>query len=252
MPRFGEWTKEEEETLKTMYAEGNSWEDIAKWLGKTIQSVKGKRRRLGIKAKQNHKPFTEEELEWLKEHWGDPWGVIAHHLDRSWNSIFTKGRRIGLPKRAYTRNGHHKLWPPEKVKRLTELHEANRHTVSQMATLLGMSKGQVSGKLFRLGLKDQYGKRHRPNRVYTSRTKGRRSREKALLDPPKFYIPKKAKKPKHFASDVPIPLNKNILELANDDCRYIEGEDHLFCGHQVREGSSYCPAHHDICNRSDR
>ena len=36
-------------------------------------------------------------------------------------------------------------------------------------------------------------------------------------------------------------------ELQPHSCRFIEGDDHLFCGRPQQEKSSYCPVHHALC-----
>lgn len=40
------------------------------------------------------------------------------------------------------------------------------------------------------------------------------------------------------------PLNLTLADLPDNGCRYIAGDDHLYCGHPQREKSSYCAAHH--------
>ena len=44
------------------------------------------------------------------------------------------------------------------------------------------------------------------------------------------------------------PLNKSLLDLEKNDCRYAYGDGpFLFCGHPVKDGSSYCILHHHLC-----
>ena len=40
-----------------------------------------------------------------------------------------------------------------------------------------------------------------------------------------------------------IPRNISLLESSDNDCRFIAGDDLLYCGHPRREGSSYCGPH---------
>jgi GcrA cell cycle regulator len=52
--------------------------------------------------------------------------------------------------------------------------------------------------------------------------------------------------PKLRCVELPI-RNIRLVDLEPNDCRYIPGEDYLFCGLPQREGSSFCPEHHDLC-----
>jgi hypothetical protein len=36
-----------------------------------------------------------------------------------------------------------------------------------------------------------------------------------------------------------------IIDLGEDQCRWVLNEDHLMCGAQKRDGSSYCAKHHE-------
>jgi hypothetical protein len=44
----------------------------------------------------------------------------------------------------------------------------------------------------------------------------------------------------------PPSLRLGILDLGDGQCRFIDGEDGLACGHPVATGSSWCPAHHAV------
>ena len=44
-----------------------------------------------------------------------------------------------------------------------------------------------------------------------------------------------------------VPLNKTLMDLEKNDCRYIPGDDRLYCGHPAQEGSAYCTPHHFLC-----
>ncbi len=43
-----------------------------------------------------------------------------------------------------------------------------------------------------------------------------------------------------------IPLNLTLAEITDDQCHYIPGDDHLYCGHPKMAGSplTYCVPHH--------
>ena len=45
-----------------------------------------------------------------------------------------------------------------------------------------------------------------------------------------------------------VPLNLTLAELdQKEQCHYIQGDDHLYCGHPVKPGSSFCVPHHALC-----
>jgi GcrA cell cycle regulator len=41
-----------------------------------------------------------------------------------------------------------------------------------------------------------------------------------------------------------IPINLTLAQIDDTQCRYIAGDDHLYCGHPKMVGSSYCGPHH--------
>ena len=51
---------------------------------------------------------------------------------------------------------------------------------------------------------------------------------------PELFVPR--------ATDI-IPFNLTILEVRDNECKFIPGDDRLCCGHPVKEGKPYCPAH---------
>ena len=42
-------------------------------------------------------------------------------------------------------------------------------------------------------------------------------------------------------------LGLALWQLNDDQCRYIEGDDHLFCGQPVLDDKSYCAFHNRLC-----
>lgn len=42
------------------------------------------------------------------------------------------------------------------------------------------------------------------------------------------------------------PLNLTLLNLPESGCRYIAGNDFLYCAHDRRENSSFCAPHHHL------
>lgn len=48
-------------------------------------------------------------------------------------------------------------------------------------------------------------------------------------------------------SNAPKSLNLTVWNLEKDNCRFIAGEDKLFCGHKIVENTSYCEYHKNLC-----
>ena len=44
-----------------------------------------------------------------------------------------------------------------------------------------------------------------------------------------------------------MPLNLTLEQIGADQCRYLAGDDFLFCGHPSQKGSSFCAPHHALC-----
>jgi GcrA cell cycle regulator len=43
-----------------------------------------------------------------------------------------------------------------------------------------------------------------------------------------------------------VPLNLTLADLPENGCRYIAGDDYLYCGHPRQDKSSYCTPHHHL------
>lgn len=120
-----------------------------------------------------------------------------------------------------------KAWSEEETKRAFDLHREGM-TFVEVGAALGRTKGSIAGRLHRVyGITgDGRGKGH-----------NRQSR------------PRKPKAFKAAVSDLPepTPLLVSIDDLASKMCRQPYGDGPFrFCGHKVKEGSSYCPYHHQI------
>lgn len=131
-------------------------------------------------------------------------------------------------------------WSEERIG-LLKILWGRRYSLSQIAHHLGgVTRCAVAGKLARLGL----------------------TRKRAYPRPPKtaFNFARKSSQAKRAAAgasvlpvpDAPPPLNIPLLDLEPHHCRFIPGDDRLFCGRQKREGSSYCGHHHAIVYETRR
>lgn len=135
-------------------------------------------------------------------------------------------------------NAHVSIWTEQVTQSLQALY-AN-HSASQIAAKLneqfglGLTKSAVIGKLTRLGITSGPAKRAEYEHAV------RQANRKAAP------VPRK----EEAAVCQVEPLNLTIAEIGPGQCRYIAGDDFLFCAHPVQEGSSYCSTHHRLCWRA--
>ena len=104
MPRSASWTPEEDARLQQMRgAEGWPFDRIAKALGRTacacVCRFRLLRRTGGDVQYGKTTSWTEEELAWLRAHYGAMTArECAEHLGRSEMSVAAKAGRLGLAK----------------------------------------------------------------------------------------------------------------------------------------------------------
>ncbi len=144
-------------------------------------------------------------------------------------------------------------WTDERVATLTEMYVGGS-SASVIGNLIGLSRNSVIGKAHRLGLVSPHNERRasrppaearrpykpRERKVLTVESNGNgafRVREsRAVVDQYKLR-----------AIEI-TPRNVSLIDLEKGDCRYPYGDGALvFCGHPVKEGSSYCTPHHHLC-----
>jgi len=93
--REDRWTEEEIEFLKENYNK-MLYRDIAKILGRTVNSVRSKALKLGL-TKREASEWSDEEIEYLKRNYHvKPLSEIIRKLQRSEKSIIHKAQRLGL------------------------------------------------------------------------------------------------------------------------------------------------------------
>lgn len=219
------WTPEEEETLLSMRAEGATFAAIAEALpGRSRGMIAGKMARLArppappAPRKAPASAWTPEEEGRLAEmrNAGAGWDEIAAALGRGERAVRHRASalrksdvRIDRPKRDTS-------WKPWEDEILRKRRAAGESLAGIEAAMPGRTKNMIVGRAHRLGL-------------------------------PAPETRKPAPKPR--------PRRRVDAGLARG-CQWIEGRvpDCLdddgnapFCGEPVREGSSYCPAHHARC-----
>lgn len=135
-------------------------------------------------------------------------------------------------------------WSAEDVATLRKLW-GGKISASGIAALLGRNKNAVIGKAHRLKLPPR---RASPAPRGTIRRQIARAITKAAR---KASLPKPPTKPTEVRKvETPLPepvsLRVSMMDLTDSQCRFIaeEPREATFCGHQVKDGSSYCPHHH--------
>ena len=103
MPRSVPWTPEEDAKLLELRAEGFSNAEAARALGRSVSAVVCRfgllRRSGGQVSARAAAPWTEEEEEWLRQHYGRMTGAeCGEALGRTKESVTTKARKLGIAK----------------------------------------------------------------------------------------------------------------------------------------------------------
>ncbi len=129
------------------------------------------------------------------------------------------------------------IWTDERVSELCQFWD-DGYSASAIADKLGngISRCAVLGKAHRLEL--------------TSR-ENRKGKSKLKAPSLKIVLhPKCRKAPRPFdAAELPFsPVNLSLLDLGANQCRFPTTDDNpfLFCGMKKKDGSVYCPHHHQV------
>lgn len=170
---------------------------------------------------------------------GAGYKTIVRELHVGSRTITRKRIELGLPPRG--------SWSDERAARLKEL-VADKQTASQIATVLGVTRNAVIGKVHRLGIElhTRPGSRVFPRpKPIKRRNAGAtiasiKSRTRKL--PPHTY--------QHQTADV-VPLGIPFMETKETECHWPldeRGDDGLilFCGHPKWGGCPYCVGHSQI------
>jgi len=117
------------------------------------------------------------------------------------------------------------FWIGENKDKLTELWNAGLSARDIAAEFPGSTRNAVIGAARRIGLP----RRENPRSFRSSLT--------PYEAPIRQHIP------------IAEPDNSKLVSLLDrkgHQCRFIAGEDYLYCGHDRQKGSSYCPYHHRV------
>lgn len=124
------------------------------------------------------------------------------------------------------------MWTDEKVKTMMTMWNEG-HTAAQISLIIGLSRNAVVGKILRLR------QVHNQDLRSTGRTAVVKSNGERLKRFEKAFTP-------------PPVVNKTLLDLAHNECRWPLGEMmapvEFFCGQRVLEGHPYCRHHFNIAH----
>lgn len=145
-------------------------------------------------------------------------------------------------------------WTDDRTEELKKLREEG-YSASQIAHRMGngITRNSVIGKISRLGLPPPPNKKM-PG-IRAPRNPKRKQQHKAIFR----IIPangnsKAMRVVKSVQTEFPFlrcveaePRNIPLSQLEENDCRYIAGNDLLYCARPKMSGSSFCPKHHALC-----
>lgn len=132
-------------------------------------------------------------------------------------------------------------WTEERIEHLIILQAAGR-SATEIAQEMGggVTRNGVLGKCFRLKLRAVNGPiGSKPKRQYPPRKPRLRNRYVALSP---RQIEFRSRETEPFPGIIGITLS----EIGPMQCRWIEGDNALFCGNET-DGGSWCPHHRAIC-----
>lgn len=139
-------------------------------------------------------------------------------------------------------------WPPERIEELKRLN-ADGKTSAQIGEIMGVGRGAICGKLWRLNMRGESpgaARRIRKRTIKRAAVKAETRRNGAgyvgpVRAPQPVPIPLAGAKPKGY---------KQIMALKSRDCRYVvSGElaGAWYCAAATEDGQSYCDRHRSAC-----
>jgi GcrA cell cycle regulator len=149
-------------------------------------------------------------------------------------------------------------WTQERVIDLARLWADGLSCSQISATLGGVSRNAVIGKIHRLGLTEPAFKKQpkpekKPRAPKQTRERNRQGDHHAVYKivnggggTQRVIQSRESAETVRLRCVEIIPRNITLAELKDTDCRYIAGDDYLYCAHPARPGSSFCPTHHAL------
>lgn len=151
-------------------------------------------------------------------------------------------------------------WTIERETLLKKLWQDDELTASQCATVLGVTRNAIIGKVHRLNLQKRVAARKRTGGrgsagkyrgVVTAARKARAARiappqpDRIKLPPVEIFTPSAEDIAVGAWAALPGTVPVSMDDLGRTSCRWPIGEDapFMFCGCEAAPGSSYCPTH---------
>lgn len=146
-------------------------------------------------------------------------------------------------------------WTDERISHFRQMHRDGL-SFAEMGEALGISKNACIGKAARLKLPARRVSIDRPRQERKPRAPKPKAESKPMLRIVRAGYGSGLRVTRSVTTDLPIftcvdadSLNKQLVELGTNDCKYIAGdprEGALYCGHSVFK-RSYCEAHFERC-----
>lgn len=152
-------------------------------------------------------------------------------------------------------------WTTERDETLRTMLAAGA-TVAEAAKTLGVTRnaamGRASRRKFPMNAPNTGGwddtRRREAREMRAEKVRARAERKNPLVIKPKhrsFDLTQAVFSPKSPPKPLPVQrpshaapsLRLTLMEIRDNDCHFIEGDDHLYCGHPTEYLQAYCPAH---------
>lgn len=228
------WSKEEEAQLRTMYAAGAKFTEIAAALGYSVRKVQSKSERLGLCCRRTPSRHADPEFLRLRAEGktaaeiGKIMGATPKRV-RNWISTAIS---LGLSEKRHV--AVVTVWTDDKLEELRRLW-AQGHSLSVIARVMKKTTSSIDKKATAIGLPR--------NRVYPKVRKPAPPREYKV-----DHLQLVARKPKPKVTDalwLKTETSRPWLERATGECAFPLGEkgDIHSCCAPVLEGDNYCEHH---------
>lgn len=190
-------------------------------------------------------PCEDRQLRQAHEE-GKTYAEIVRLVGRSINACWSRASLLKLPRR------HQDTWHVDGlIESVTDAWKRGQ-SAAQIAAAHGLTKGQIIGKLNRLGLLNQRPKARRSVeskrlRKLEYQRKSRESQRRSPSQASKVAPPKRRAVP--TLDGPPLSsLNIPFTETKRSHCRYMETDDRLCCGHPIWNETSWCSHHYRVCH----
>lgn len=140
-------------------------------------------------------------------------------------------------------------WDEAQTERLKSLW-LDGFSASEIAAKFGLTKGQISGRAYRMGLseKDKKVDSSSAQTLWQERKERRFKLQMARVRKSRRTVVKKPKPPRPETVEC---VGIAFPELKSGHCRYIPGDvrgvETLYCGNSVHGDGSYCAYHFHLC-----